>query len=91
MFSDTRVKVNAELTFNDEGEPAVTVTARGTKDYGDRPATVTVVIDDEKTLAAVSKALAGVLTDDLTAGIDKLAMEQAADSFSVATKKGEEV
>ena len=87
MFEQPTFQVTARL--DQDGEPSVRVTAFCA--YGNRSASVTQDITDEKVLASVGAALKKALSADVKSGLNQQAIASAAQSYAVATQKGEKL
>lgn len=86
MIGETRFQVNARL--DGDGEPAITVVALC--DYGSRTAAVTQDVTDEKLLSQV-KAIFEKAIRQTRDELHGQATAAAAESFVVATRKGEQL
>ena len=85
MFGETTFKVKGVL--DSDGNAQVSVTA--VKPYGpDRTVTETVEVTDKKITAAVGAALKAAITD-VREDLGEKVLEQAAESYAIASKRGE--
>lgn len=86
MFGETNFKVNA--TLHADGE--VTAKVQASCAYGERTASVTQDVEDEKLLASIGNVLKKAI-GDAREGLIQQATSAAAEALVVATKKGEKV
>ncbi len=85
MFGETKFQVKGLL--DGEGNAKVSVTA--VKPYGpDRTATATAEITDKKVLAAIGKELKAAIVD-IREELGEQVLEHAAESYAIASKRGE--
>lgn len=87
MIGTPTYQVTARLDA--DGEPSAKVTAFC--DYGNRSASYSQDITDEKTLASIGAALKRVVTKDVQAELEPLVTRSAMQGYMIAVDKGEDV
>jgi hypothetical protein len=86
MIGTPTYQVTARLT---DGEASVRVTAFC--EYGNRTASFTQDITDEKVTASVTSALKKALSKDVLKEVDQQVNKSAMQAYIVATEKGEDL